>query len=69
MPFPATLEELKAAGYVFDNDSACRGCGGPIQWWKTPKGKFMPMDVDLDGNSKPHWATCPNAKDFRNGHL
>jgi len=65
MPFPTTIEEMKQAGYVFDNDSHCRGCGAKIEWWKTQKGKNMPMDVDQDGNCEPHWSSCPKAKDFR----
>lgn len=65
MPFPTTVEELKAAGYVFSNDANCRGCGSRIEWWTTPKGKKMPMDVDESGNCVSHWSTCPNAKDFR----
>lgn len=65
MPFPATIEEMKAAGYKFDNDSHCRGCGEKIEWWITPRNKKMPMDVDADGNCESHWATCSAAKDFR----
>ena len=65
MAFPETLDELKAAGYVLDGYGNCWGCGAIIQWFKTPRGKRMPMDVDADGNAEPHWATCPNAKDFR----
>src|SRR5208337_2012614 len=45
MPFPTTIEELKAAGYTFENDARCK-CGEPIEWWKTPRGKMMPMEVD-----------------------
>jgi hypothetical protein len=65
MPFPTTIEELKAAGYVFENHANCRGCGETIEWWKTPRGKKMPMDVDQDGNCESHFSTCPNAKNFR----
>jgi hypothetical protein len=45
MKWPATSDEMKAAGYVYDNDAACRGCGEPIEWWITPKGKKMPIRV------------------------
>jgi hypothetical protein len=65
MPFPETIEALAAAGYKFSNDARCRGCGASVEWWDTPNGKKIPMDVDADGNCEAHWATCPKAKDFR----
>jgi hypothetical protein len=60
------VDELRAAGYTFDNDAHCRGCGAAIEWWKTPKGKMIPMDVTPEGDCEAHWANCPKAKDFRN---
>jgi hypothetical protein len=36
MPFPQTLDELRAAGYRFNLDAHCRGCGARIEWWITP---------------------------------
>lgn len=65
MPFPETVEEMKDAGYEFKNEGDCRGCRVRIQWWKTPLGRNIPMDVDEDGNVQSHWASCPKAKDFR----
>jgi len=65
MPFPETIDELRKAGYVFENDSNCKACGAPIEWYRTPKGKMMPMDVEPGGDCVPHWGTCPNATDFR----
>jgi len=73
MKFPAKSDELKAAGYEYDNDSKCRGCGARIEWWITPKGKKMPMTVTPTSTvqqskadvRQPHWADCPNAGDFR----
>lgn len=40
----------------------CKGCQQSIWWIKTPKGRAMPCDAD--GTS--HFATCPNADQFRN---
>lgn len=77
MPFPETKETLEEAGYVFDNDAFCRGCGEPIEWWITPNDKKMPMSVvavkegtgffaKVVGEKRiPHWSNCPNAKDFK----
>lgn len=41
--------------------SKCSGCDADIVWIKTAAGKSMPVD----GDGTPHWATCPNAKDFK----
>lgn len=65
MPFPETMDELVKAGYSFENEGKCRGCGKAIEWWNTPRGKKMPMNVDSDGNVESHWANCPNAPQFR----
>ncbi len=57
----------------------CKKCKEPIFFIKTEKGADMPVDMKftsvyhLTDNSKwtlirgnqPHWATCPNAKDFK----
>ncbi|MFA5387689.1 MAG: hypothetical protein WC322_04905 [Candidatus Paceibacterota bacterium] len=64
MPFPTNETELVAAGYRFDRTAACRGCGAQIEWWQTPKGKWMPLDP---GTMQPHWGTCPQAGQFRKG--
>jgi hypothetical protein len=66
-PFPKTFEALQAAGYRFDNHAKCRGCSADIEWWITPTGKKIPMDLmpEPTSEAKPHWATCPNAEDFR----
>lgn len=65
MSFPETTAELSKAGYRFMNEANCRGCGSAIEWWETPRGKRMPMDVDASGNAESHWANCPDAKQFR----
>jgi hypothetical protein len=62
MGFPQTIEELKAAGYKFDGESQCKGCGADIEWWTTPRGKKMPVD---HGKATPHWSTCTKANEFR----
>lgn len=74
---PKSKEGLQDAGYVFDFETHCRACGALIEFWITPRGKRMPMDVipvkATDNFFAPvkeferiaHWASCPNAKDFR----
>jgi hypothetical protein len=77
MAIPQNREDLMAMGYVFDNEAKCRGCGAPIEWWITPKGKKMPMSVKevKDGEGffakvtgwvrLPHWSDCEAADQFR----
>jgi hypothetical protein len=68
MPFPKTLDELTAAGYVFLDHATCRSCGEDIEFWQTPRGKKMPMNPMNKGTdeAKSHFATCPDAPLFRN---
>jgi len=67
MPFPKTLDELREAGYKYENGTDCKGCGAPIEFWRSPKrgdkgDKLIPMDY---GTAMPHWSTCPVADQFR----
>lgn len=42
--FPATEEELIAAGYVLDARLAkCRSCPALVRWCTTPAGNKMPL--------------------------
>jgi len=45
MPVPETKEGLETAGWVFDNEGVCRGCGAPVEWWISVNGKKCPMSV------------------------
>ena len=67
MAFPKDFHELKAAGYVFDNDAECRGCGDAIEWWITPNGKKIPMNPMPTGSTPAisHFSTCSDAPLFR----
>lgn len=62
MTFPKTEIELEQAGYEYEGSGKCRACGQEIAWYRTPAGKRMPLE---EGTLEPHWAKCPNAKDFR----
>jgi ribosomal protein S27AE len=74
----AALEIL--GGEIIMQKRPCKKCGKDIILAKTQDGKWMPLDADtfqawyLDENKgetrpftahKPHWATCPNADEFR----
>lgn len=62
MAFPQNIDELRGANYSFEGDATCKACHADIEWWKTPKGKKIPMNART---AIPHWSTCPNAEDFR----
>lgn len=66
--FPRTRHEMVRDHYTLSSARAiCVGCSAPIEWWKTPKGKPIPMNPMANDQAlaEPHWATCPNAKDFK----
>lgn len=67
MAIPNTWDELKAAGYIWENDGECRGCGDPIMWFTTPNGRKMPVNQMQRGSDKavPHMETCTEADSFR----
>lgn len=67
MGFPTTFAEMKEKGYRLDDDAKCRGCRADIEWWYTPTGKKIPMNP-MPKNESPavaHWATCPEAEEFK----
>jgi len=41
--------------------SHCNKCNEEIIFLKTKRGKWMPVDMELE----PHWQSCPHADDFR----
>src|SRR5690348_7281660 len=66
--FPASVQQLKSAGWKPQFSRSCRLCHNPLEFWTTPAGRSMPLEaVQRDGvwllNS--HWATCPFADKFR----
>lgn len=58
MPFPQNLDELVAAGYKFENDARCRYCPLRIEWWITPAGRKIPLEVDDHGSVRAHFGHC-----------
>lgn len=69
MAFPKTFDDMKPAGYTFDNDAVCRGCGDEIEWWITPTGKKLPMNPMSSGSTPAisHFTTCSDVGSFRKG--
>jgi hypothetical protein len=70
MAFPRTRHELEQAGYRYVRTLTCTGptCSAMIEWWLTPKKKYIPLEfresfgVDI---CEPHWATCPDRARFQ----
>jgi hypothetical protein len=56
-----------AAGYERSYYSVCKGCKQAIEWWNTPNGQHIPMNSmnHPDSPAVSHFATCPNADQFR----
>jgi hypothetical protein len=73
MKWPATCNEMYAAGWVYDNDATCRGCGAEIEWWISPAGKKTPVNTLPPENfirsnlylRGLHFASCPERDRFR----
>lgn len=71
--YPQTRAELINRGYVpsdgrnGSNLGTCRTCQAQMEWWVTPKGKNIPMDVMQydDSPAVAHWQTCPSASQHR----
>lgn len=69
MPFPETLDDLVKAGYKFEGHKKCDGprCNVTFEFWKTPSGKLVPLDIDEYGKVVAHFATCPDAGRYSKG--
>jgi len=67
MGFPTKAEEMEPAGYKLNGFGTCRGCGEKMEWYISPRGKKIPMNV-MPNPSSPavaHWTTCKESPLFR----
>jgi len=53
--------DLERKGYRFISRQKCAFCGREFEWWRTPRGKLIPLTAC---NLEPHWRICGRA--FRN---
>ena len=60
MPIPRNFAELKAKGYSFVDHGRCDACDQPVEWWRTPQGRQIPMNpMPLAASqARGHWGTC-----------
>ena len=62
MPFPATLEALEAAGYVFARSETCNACGEHVEIFITPGKREIAMEpmAQLGREAVRHITKCNN---------
>jgi hypothetical protein len=62
MPFPANLESLLAAGYVFARSETCPVCGEPVEIFITPGKREIAMEpmAQLEREAVRHITKCNN---------
>jgi hypothetical protein len=65
LAWPATAEQLAAAGYRDERRSKWCSCGVIMFWFATPAGKFIPLEATKDSRFEPHHAKCKHVKAFR----
>jgi hypothetical protein len=78
MALPQTRDGLERIGYKYLGDGVCRACGVPVQWFETTRrnpttGHLGKLCFHIEAGHDelphliliPHFASCPNAKDFR----
>ena len=60
MPIPANAEEMRAAGYRYMDHGQCDACDQPVEWWRTPQGRQIPMNPmpSPTDRARGHWSTC-----------
>jgi hypothetical protein len=58
---------LEDEGYKRTSYTRCSGCRALIEFWQTPKGKVIPMELmpREDSPAISHFAHCPEADRFR----
>lgn len=65
MNFPATRGELSEARWELVYIRNCKRCAKSLEFWRTDKNKFAPLEV-IEGNKlQSHFSTCPFADEFR----
>jgi hypothetical protein len=63
--FPAMDQALADAGYICQHKAKWCDCGVCAIWFKTPAGKWIPLEKIPDGRWEPHHANCKNVRAYR----
>lgn len=64
---PPTWKELEAAGFVWQSRTNCKNCGREMEWWKSPSGRWIPVELvaEAGGARMVHTMLCPKADQFQ----
>lgn len=64
---PPTWKELEAAGYVWQSRTNCKNCGKEMEWWTSPAGRWIPVELvaEAGGKRMVHTMLCPKADQFQ----
>ena len=65
MTWPATQQDLEAAGWSFLYPGKCRKCKAQVSFWRSPVRGVWEMSKDGDGLYTSHFSNCPAAKEFK----
>ena len=59
--FARTKESLIADGWNFRRDAVCKYCNAAIEWYETPRGKYVAISADT---CEIHAALCGRRVDY-----
>lgn len=66
-PIPPTWTELEAAGYIWESRTTCKACAREIEWWRSPAGRWIPIELvaEMGGARMLHTMLCPKIDQFQ----
>ena len=69
MPFPADLESLQSAGYVYSHWKVCSECGEGVEVWKTPGKREIAMQPMIEALRPAirHYMVCAPKQEEQSG--
>lgn len=58
--WPATIQQLNDAGFLYSNTRICgkQGCNVEVENFDAPNRTLMPLNRLIDGRYEPHYRTC-----------
>jgi len=64
---PPTWTELEEAGYVWESRTNCKYCGKEIEFWRSPAGRWIPVELapEMGGARMLHTMLCPKIDRFQ----
>ncbi len=67
LTIPPTWTELEEAGYVWQSRTTCKACGREMEWWVSPAGRWLALELapEMGGARTLHTLLCPKAGQFQ----